>query len=324
MPDSTYASPKVDPLAGAEQTNCPHASNERKQVTAVTDLPTIDSPRDALDLAHQLGQYRNLVVAFSGGIDSSVVAAAAVRADVDRVLAITARSASVPAWQLDWAQRIAAEIGIEHRIIDTSETERPEYIRNDGQRCFYCKQSLYAGMMDAVAEIAVTFGHATIVSGTNADDLGDYRPGIRAGQIAKVVTPLADLGITKVRVRGLARLYGLSNHDLPASPCLASRIAYGVEVTRERLQRVERAEAWLRGRGFADLRVRLHPGELARIELPVDDFSKVAAASLAAEIVRAFREIGFQFVTFDLGGLQSGSLNRELIPIDVSPHPSRR
>ncbi len=204
---------------------------------------------DARRLIDSLGRFPRTVVAFSGGVDSSVVAAAAHRANGTSAVAVTAHSPSVPQWQLDVASRVAHEIGIEHRVVQTFEGDRDDYRRNDGQRCFYCKETLY----QTLRQIAQDDPQATIVSGTNADDLGDYRPGISAGRLLGVVTPLADLGFTKAQVRGLARFFALSNQDLPASPCLASRVAYGTEVTPERLKRIEQAESFLRGLGFNKL-----------------------------------------------------------------------
>tara|TARA_R110002049_G_scaffold285698_3_gene466892 strand:+ start:45921 stop:46967 length:1047 start_codon:yes stop_codon:yes gene_type:complete len=297
---------------------------------------------DAKRLIERLQRYRSadrgrLVVAFSGGVDSSVVAAAAVRADPEHAIAMTAQSPSVPQWQLDWACRIAGEIGISHRIVRTQEFQRDDYVRNDTRRCFACKESLYATIRQQCMTIVESLSGQTppdqtlpdkslpaaaIVSGTNADDLGDYRPGIEAGQMAGVCTPLADLGFTKRRVRLLAEHFGLSNHDLPASPCLASRVAYGVQVTPDRLGRIERAESWLRDQGFTDLRVRLHHDELARVELMIEDLARACEPQFAELMHQTLRDLGFRFVTIDLGGLQSGSMNRELVTIGMADSPT--
>ena len=268
----------------------------------------------AAQLIDAIGSFQNVVVAFSGGVDSSVVAAAAVRAKLGSVVAVTARSPSVSLWQLEMACRVAAEIGIQHQVIDTAEIERPEYARNDGKRCFYCKQTLYS-TLQAVCD---SKSDATILSGTNVDDLGDYRPGIEAGKLASVRTPLADLGISKDAVRSLAAEFGLSNARQPASPCLSSRLAYGVEVTEQRLQRIERAEAWLRQRKFADFRVRLHESERARVEVLKSEIHRLTTEPLATEMDTFFRELGFRSVEVDLAGLRSGNLNEALVQIDKS------
>jgi uncharacterized protein len=255
--------------------------------------------------------YSRVVVAFSGGVDSSVVAAVANQAELDSCEAITASSPSVAKWQVDLAKQVASEIGIAHQIVSTGEGDRPEYIRNDSQRCFYCKETLYQ-TLGTVADVA---GDAVILSGTNADDLGDYRPGIQAGSLANVKTPLADLGIDKAMVRKLADHFGLSNHAVPASPCLASRIAYGVDVTPERLKRVELAEDWLRQNGFSDCRVRVHENELGRIEVPRDEIKRLVDSTLAAALCERLKSLGFLYVTVDLQGLRSGNLNQTLVPI---------
>jgi uncharacterized protein len=275
---------------------------------------------DAERLIAFLRRFDRIVVAFSGGVDSSVVAAAAMQVCRERALAVTANSPSVPAWQLELARQIASQIGIAHRVEATGEGDRPDYRANDQRRCFHCKETLY----QKLAEVARPFGDATIVSGTNADDLGDYRPGIEAGRRANVITPLADLGLGKRQVRAIARHFGLSNHDLPASPCLASRIAYGTEVTPERLARIEQAEQWLAEQGFAERRVRLHAGELARIEVPRRQLGKLLRLDRGGEVDSVFRGLGFHYVTIDLHGFESGSMNRVVVPLPPrSPSTTR-
>lgn len=262
------------------------------------------------------GEFDDVTVAFSGGVDSSVVLAAAARSQAASVTAVTATSPAVPQWQRDMAVRIADEIGAKHHWMETDEGQSDDYVRNDSSRCFHCKSTLYRHLDSLLTHASRGAGQAmpprcVTVSGTNADDLGDHRPGIRAGQHAGVRTPLADLGITKSVVRHLARTWQLSNWNLPASPCLASRIAYGVPVTPERLRRVETAEAWLRKR-FSDVRVRIHENDLARVEVPVAEMGLFFQDNLAAEMHETLCKTGFEFVTIDAGGLQTGSLNRTL------------
>ncbi|NND99208.1 MAG: TIGR00268 family protein [Pirellulaceae bacterium] len=299
---------------------------------------TNTTERLASALIDKIRSFRRVVVAFSGGVDSSVVAAAAARAELPFCIAVTARSPSVPAWQIDIARQVAAEIGIAHQFVATGEGKREEYVRNDTQRCFYCKETLYETLATVAAADQVPINHdavnhdaakdvalnhdfashdAVILSGTNRDDLGDHRPGIRAGRLARVQTPLADLGLTKQQVRELAQYFGLRNHALPASPCLASRIAYGVNVTPERLRMVEAAEDWLREQGFSDCRVRMHHDQLARVEVPLDEMSRLVGTELSHRMNDYFIELGFQFVTLDIEGLRSGSLNRVLVSIDT-------
>jgi uncharacterized protein len=229
----------------------------------------------------------------------------------------------VPHWQLEWAERIAVQLQIPHVVLATSETDRSDYQRNDSQRCFFCKQTLYDAIASFAAEQHGGAETVAIASGTNADDLGDYRPGIQAGRLRGVLTPLADLGFDKQRVRELAELFGLPNHDLPAAPCLASRIAYGTEVTPERLQRIERAESLLRQQGFREVRVRLHADELARIEVARREMPRLWELMAGQGLTNQMHALGFRFVTVDADGLQSGSMNRALVTIDAARPASR-
>lgn len=270
-----------------------------------------------------------VLVAFSGGVDSSVVLAASLRGCPDETIAVTARSPSVAEWQLQLAIRIAQQLNARHQIIETNEVDLPAYAANDGQRCFHCKSTLYAAVARhclSQHSLSQRNDTATVVSGTNLDDLGDYRPGIEAGSRAGVATPLADLGIGKAMVREIANLWQLENAELPASPCLASRIAYGVTVTPERLRRIEQAEDHLRCMGLSEMRVRLHDGELARIEVPVEQMGTLIDPATRQALTEQLRAFGFRYVTLDLQGFSSGSMNRQLVTLDqlASEHSSPR
>lgn len=263
--------------------------------------------------------HSKIAVAFSGGVDSSVVLAAALKANPDhgeRVSAVTARSPSVASWQLDTATQVAQELGAQHVFIDTDEVTRPAYQVNDSKRCYHCKSTLYEALQ-SIVHAKVGDASATIVSGTNHDDLGDYRPGIAAGKEAQVATPLADLALGKAQVRDLARFWKLSNAELPASPCLASRIAYGVQVTVERLSMVEQAETLLQKYGLHDFRVRLHESQLARIEVPADQIEMFCQSAIRHQLAAQLTQIGFQYVTLDLAGFRSGNLNSALVAIEL-------
>src|SRR5438309_6155179 len=244
-------------------------------------------------------------VAFSGGIDSTVVAKAAQLALGDRAVAVTADSPSVPRSELEDARRLAQQIGIRHRIVSTEEFGDPDYVRNDGTRCYYCKSELYGRIETLLPELGVN----VICSGANLDDQGDYRPGLKAAAEHAVRHPLQEAGFTKADVRALARDWDLPTWDKPASPCLSSRLAPGVEVTHERTRRVEEAEIYLRSLGYRECRVRLHQDELARIEVPVAELSRLAEPKVREELVRRFKELGFKYISLDLEGFRSGSLN---------------
>lgn len=279
-------------------------------------MTTFELPADLAakrDRLHAiLASLPGVAVAFSGGIDSTVVAKAAFLALGDRAVAVTADSPSVARSELDDARRLASLIGIRHVILPTHEFENPDYQKNDGSRCFHCKSELYSQVERLLPELGVP----VMASGANLDDLGDYRPGLAAAAEHAVRHPLQEAGFTKADVRALAQAWDLPTWDKPASPCLSSRLAPGLAVTPERTGRVEQAEALLRALGLRDCRVRYHDGDLARIEVPLAAVSHMAAEPLRTELARAFRALGFKFVTLDLEGFRSGSLN-DLVSLEL-------
>ena len=262
----------------------------------------------AADLVDEIRKQLSVVVAFSGGVDSAVVAAAAYRAIPNHSIAITGVGSAVSESDLQSARSVAKSIGIRHKEIPTQEILNENYVRNDGRRCYFCKSTLY-GTLRAWAD-ANRF--ECVMSGTNQDDLGDYRPGLQAASEYSVVAPLVNLEITKKQVRELAAYFELTVADKPASPCLASRIAYGQSVTPERLQCIEHAERLLASLGFSDVRVRLHADSLVRLELGLDDLQLACEPATRTAINEQMLRLGFKFVTLDLMGRQSGSLNRSL------------
>jgi uncharacterized protein len=265
-----------------------------------TDL---ESKRDAL--LEVLGQMGSAVVALSGGIDSTVVAKAAHLTLGTKAVAVTADSPSVAHGELEAAARAAELIGIRHTVIKTGELEDPNYVRNDGSRCYFCKSELYG----RIAELLPTLGARFICSGANLDDLGDYRPGLTAASEHQVRHPLIEAGCGKADVRALARFWNLPTWDKPAAPCLSSRLAPGVSVTRERLASIEAAEQVLHRLGFRECRVRLHADNLARIEVPAGTIKLLLDDTIREQLLENLRGLGFRFVTMDLEGFRSGSLN---------------
>ncbi len=274
-------------------------------------MTEIDSLR--VRLLERIGGYASCAVALSAGVDSAVVAKAAQLALGDQAVAVTGSSASLAQGELEQAVELARLIGIRHEIILTDELANREYTQNAPDRCFHCKTELYTEM----EQVAQRLGLAVLVNGANADDLGDYRPGMIAAGEHSVASPLAECGITKDQVRQLAAAWGLPVWDKPATPCLSSRIAYGEEVTPERLAMIDAAERYLREEfGLREVRVRYHRGELARIEGPAEAIPRLCAGGSNARLVEHFRGLGFRFITVDLEGFRSGSLN-ELVPLEV-------
>ena len=256
-----------------------------------------------------------VVVAFSGGVDSTLVAKVAHDVLGDRALALTARSASLMPEELDDAVALANEIGIAHRIVDTEELGRPEYRANAPSRCYYCKTELF----DATALVADARPGSIVVDGFNRDDLADHRPGHAAAAEHGVLHPLAEVGLTKADVRAVSKVLGLRTWSKPQLACLSSRVPYGMEVTAERLGRVAAVERSLRQEGFYDLRARLvrENDEMVRIELGASEWARLADPDLRRRITAAARQAGFRFVTVDLEGFRSGRMNDELVQLGL-------
>lgn len=261
-------------------------------------------------LDKELCQLGRLLVAYSGGIDSAYLAWAAHRALGTGMLAVVADSPSLARTQLADAIAFANEQGFPVEVINTSELERPEYIRNDGQRCFQCKDELF-GVME---HLRFSRGFDSIAYGVNLDDQGDFRPGQQAARLHHVAAPLLNAGLGKQDIRELARQAGLRVWDKPASACLSSRIEYGRPVTREALETVERGEDAIRALGFRQFRVR-HHGDIVRIEIAREELDRALNPAIAAEFTAIFKQLGFKFVTLDLEGFRSGSMNT-LLPVD--------
>jgi len=262
-------------------------------------------------LAQKLEQLKQIftamdraLIAYSGGIDSTLVAKVAYDVLGDRALAITAESPSLLPEDLEEARIQAAAIGIPHEIVQTHEMDNPNYTANPVNRCYFCKSELH----DTLKPLALRRGYPYVVDGVNADDLQDYRPGIQAAKERGARSPLAEVGVTKIEVRQLSQQLGLPWWDKPAQPCLSSRFPYGEEITVAKLQRVGRAELYLRKLGWKNLRVRSE-GDTARIELPPEQIKEFVLTTDLPQLVAAFQEFGFIYVTLDLEGFKSGKLN---------------
>src|SRR6266496_2099094 len=305
---------------------------EDVKMASMDDLEVLDDlERKRLALRRELEATGGLMVAFSGGVDSSLLLAAAVEALGPRAVAATGVSPSLAERELEDARAFATELGVRHVVVPTHEQDRPGYLANGPDRCYFCKAELF----EVLAPLAEAEGLALAV-GTNADDLGDWRPGQRAAAERGVRTPLVAAGFSKRDVREASRRMGLRTHDKPAAACLASRVAYGLQVTPARLSRVERAEALVRSLltgarlvppehppvvprtppgsspdpsgGLVQLRVRDH-GDLARVEVPVESLPVLVAPATRERLVEGLRELGFAYVTVDLEGFRSGSMN---------------
>lgn len=274
----------------------------------------------AEQLLSLIRSFVRVAVAFSGGVDSAVVAKAAQLALADGAVAVTGTSASLADGELESARQLAALIGIRHVVISTEEFANRSYTRNAPDRCYHCKTELYQQLDGLVEQL----GLGTVLNGANLDDLGDYRPGMKAAAEHQVRSPLAECGFRKADVRALAAYWKLPVADKPASPCLSSRVAYGEEVTPGRLSMIDQAEGFLRQEGFGEVRVRYHRGDLARIEVPLEQLHRLNEPALRARLTSRLQNLGFRFITLDLQGFRSGSLNSLvalLAPASDTPSP---
>ncbi len=280
-------------------------------IERITVSPTAFPTRVAA-LRAFLRELGSCVVAYSGGVDSSVVLAVAREELGARALAVIGRSATYATSELEAALAQARQLGIEPRVVATAELDDPRFVSNPSNRCYFCKGELYVQL----AALAASEGFAAVVDGTNADDLRDHRPGHRAAGEHAVRSPLAALGFTKGEVRALAAQLGLPSADKPAMPCLSSRFPYGSRITAEQLTQVEAGELWFRERGFREVRLR-HHGSVARLELEPAEFARLVADPLRDECVQALKRLGFAYVALDLQGFRSGSLNETLPTVSL-------
>jgi uncharacterized protein len=274
------------------------------------------SPEKIETLKHILTDFDHVAVAYSGGIDSTLVLKVSYDCLGEGAVAITAVSPSLPARELEQAQAIARQIGARHILINSQEVADPRYLENTPSRCYFCKSEVYTQLVQRATELGIT----ALVDGSNADDAGDHRPGLQAARQYGVRSPLQEAGFSKEDVRQLSRQLGLPNWDKPAAACLSSRIPYGTRISIAMLSQVEQAERALHDLGLGQLRVR-HHDQVARIEVEVKDFDRLLANRQA--ILAAFQQIGYQYVTLDLAGFRSGSMN-EILHTQRNAHGRRQ
>ena len=275
--------------------------------TAADSIATSDTLSRQAALLARLGALESLVVAYSGGVDSAYLAWAAHRSLGARAVAVTALSPSYPRSHREAAERTAREVGFRHEWIDSREHENPDYARNAPDRCYFCKSELF----DRLEALRAERGIAAVAYGINRDDTADFRPGHRAAQEHRVLSPLLDVGLGKLEIRALSAAAGLSAAELPASACLSSRVPYGSPVTPEKLAQIDRAEDALRALGYRQLRVR-HHGDLARVELAREELPRALSPDALREIGRRVHAAGFRWVSLDVDGYRSGSTNEIL------------
>jgi uncharacterized protein len=281
----------------------------------VSAIPS-DLQRKSDRLEDGLRAAGRVLVAYSGGVDSSYLAFAAHRALGDGALAVTALSPSYPASHREMAERVAGDFGIPHRTVDTAEMANPDYRANRPDRCYHCKSELFT----VLGRLRSELGFDAVAYGVNTDDTGDFRPGHRAADEQGVLSPFLDVALSKAEIRALSRAAGLPTAELPASACLSSRLPYGTEVTPERLRQVELGEEALRGLGFRQVRLR-HHGDVARIEVAPEELPTALDAAMARRMSEAVRALGFRWVSLDLDGYRTGSLNEVLT---IRSEPSAR